>query len=261
MDLREVASSDAHSLFALISDDPKVEQYISPPPPSEGAFAGFIDWAQRERAGKGVCFAVVPHGLEQAVGLFQVRALEPTFFTAEWGFALGSSFWSTGIFEEAATLVADFTFDVLGAFRIEGRAATVNARGNGALTKIGAISEAILKNALGRDGTWHEQLLWTLVANLAQRTGVANAFPRQSPAENSGGRPGVPGTTGRNGAAEATGWRPALPVLHQRASTTVVRLVRRGSSQRSFFVTTIQTPVSRRRERPERPHRHRDLAR
>jgi ribosomal-protein-alanine N-acetyltransferase len=162
--LREVAAGDAHSLFTLITDDPKVDEYISPPPPSEGAFAGFIDWSQRERAaGRGVCFAVVPHGLEQAVGLFQVRALEPTFFTAEWGFALGSSFWSTGMFEEAATLVADFAFDVLGAFRIEGRAATVNGRGNGALTKIGAVSEAILKDAFGRDGTWHEQLLWSII--------------------------------------------------------------------------------------------------
>ena len=164
MDLREVESSDAHSLFTLISDDPKVEQYISPPPPSEDAFAGFIAWSHRERAeGRGVCFAIVPKGLEQAVGLFQVRALEPKFFIAEWGFALGSSFWSTGMFEEAATLVANFTFDVLGAHRIEGRAATVNGRGNGALTKIGAVSEAILKNALGRDGAWHDQLLWTII--------------------------------------------------------------------------------------------------
>jgi len=68
--LREVASSDAHSLFALISNDPKVEQYISVPPPSAAAFTGFIAWSHRERAaGKGVCFAVVPNGLKQAVGL------------------------------------------------------------------------------------------------------------------------------------------------------------------------------------------------
>jgi len=32
---------------------------------------------------------------------------------------------------------------VLGAHRIEGRAATANARGNGALLKIGATSEAV----------------------------------------------------------------------------------------------------------------------
>jgi RimJ/RimL family protein N-acetyltransferase len=151
-------------LFALISDDPKVEQYISAPPPSAAAFAGFIAWSHRERAaGKAVCFAVVPSGLKHAVGLFQVRALEPGFFIAEWGFALGSAFWSTGMFEEAAALVADFAFDVLGAHRIEGRAATANARGNGALLKIGAVSEAVLKRALEREGAYQEQLLWTII--------------------------------------------------------------------------------------------------
>lgn len=164
VDLREVALRDAHSLFALISTDPKVQQYISPPPPSERAFAGFIVWSHRERAaGRAVCFAVVPRGSRRAVGLFQVRALEPTFFIAEWGFALGSAFWSTGIFAEAARLVATFAFDTLGVHRLEGRAATANARGNGALTKIGASSEAVLKNALERDGAYHEQLLWTLI--------------------------------------------------------------------------------------------------
>jgi RimJ/RimL family protein N-acetyltransferase len=162
--LREIALTDAHTLFALITNDPKVQHYISAPPPSEAAFAGFIAWCHRERAaGKCVCFAVTPRGLDEAVGLFQVKALDPDFFTAEWGFALGSAFWSTGVFEEAATLVADFTFETLGAHRIEGRAATANGRGNGALMKIGAVSEAVLEAALERDGMLHEQVLWTLI--------------------------------------------------------------------------------------------------
>ena len=105
----------------------------------------------------------MPRGSRRAVGLFQVRALEPSFFTAEWGFALGSAFWSTGIFAEAARLVAAFAFQTLGVHRLEGRAATANARGNGALTKIGATSEAVLKNSLERHGVYHEQLLWTLI--------------------------------------------------------------------------------------------------
>jgi RimJ/RimL family protein N-acetyltransferase len=163
--LREISFLDAPGLFALISEDPQVEQYISPPPPSVHAFQAFIAWAQRERAaGRSVCYAVVPKPLAFAVGLFQVRALDPDFFIAEWGFALGSSFWSTGVFEDAATLVADFTFRTLGAQRLEGRAVTANGRGNGALHKIGARGEAVLRRALERDGIHHEQFLWTLIA-------------------------------------------------------------------------------------------------
>ena len=182
MYLREVKSSDARSLFALITKDPKVEEYISPPPPSENAFAGFIIWSHRERAaGRAICFAVVPSGQKRAVGLFQVRALEPGFFIAEWGFALGSAFWSTGIFEEAATLVADFAFDVLGAHRIEGRAAKSNVRANAALTKIGAVGEAILKGALQRDRKYHEQLLWTIIREeWTERRGARHPFSVQA---------------------------------------------------------------------------------
>ena len=96
--------------------------------------------------------------------MFQVRSLGEKFLSAEWGFVLGSAFWSTGVFEEAAALVADFAFGTLNVQRLEARAATVNKRGNGALTKLGAVGEAILRQALERDGTYHEQLLWSILA-------------------------------------------------------------------------------------------------
>ena len=165
LDLREIAYCDASSLLCLITEDPYVRQYISSPPPSIEAYEGFVAWCHRKRAeGTSVCFAIVPHGLRQAVGMFQVRSLDEKFLSAEWGFVLGSAFWSTGVFEEAAALVADFAFGTLHVQRLEARAATVNKRGNGALTKLGAVGEAILRQALERDGTYHEQLLWSILA-------------------------------------------------------------------------------------------------
>src|SRR4051812_16476897 len=117
--LRELVAGDAPALFDLLVD-PDVASHISSPPPSVEAFSGFIAWAQQERShGTGVCFGIVPHGLTQAVGLIQVRAQDPSFFTAEWGFALGAAFWGTGIFRQAATLVAQFAFDVLHVHRLE----------------------------------------------------------------------------------------------------------------------------------------------
>jgi RimJ/RimL family protein N-acetyltransferase len=159
--LREVEAADVDTLFELLTDS-KVSQYISPPPPSVAAFAGFIEWAHREReAGTCVCFAVVPKGLEQPIGLFQVRALEPTFRTAEWGFALGAPFWSTGLFQEAAVLVADFAFGTIGVHRLEGRAVVANGRGNRALEKLGARGEAKLRKAFKKKDP---QFLWAIVA-------------------------------------------------------------------------------------------------
>jgi ribosomal-protein-alanine N-acetyltransferase len=158
--VREVEAGDVESLFEMLTD-PEVSRYISPPPPTCAAFEGFIDWAHRQReAGACVCFAVVPNGLKHAVGLFQLRATEPTFKTAEWGFAIGSAFWSTGLFEEAAVLVADFAFRTIGVHRLEARAVVENARGNRALEKLGAIGEAVLRKAFNRQAS---QFMWAIV--------------------------------------------------------------------------------------------------
>ena len=104
------------------------------------------------QAGNYVCFAVVPDGMDSAVGIFQVRSLEAGFGTAEWGFALGSQFWGTGMFIDGARLVLDFAFDVIGARRLEARAAVANGRGNGALRKVGAVPEGMLRRSFLRNG-------------------------------------------------------------------------------------------------------------
>jgi RimJ/RimL family protein N-acetyltransferase len=162
LQLREVEASDAEALYELLTDG-RVSQYISAPPPSPAAFDGFIRWAHRQReAGTCVCLAVVPNGLQQAIGLFQLRALEPTFRIAEWGFAMGSAFWSTGVFQEAAVLVADFAFREIGVHRLEARAVVENGRGNRALEKLGAQGEAVLRKSFGQEYT---QFLWAILAD------------------------------------------------------------------------------------------------
>ena len=110
--LRELRLTDAPSLLAMLSTE-EVARFISPPPTTVEGFERFIAWTHRERAaGNYVCFAVVPHGMDTAIGIFQVRQLEPGFGTAEWGFAIGSAFWGTGMFMDGAKLVVDFAFDV-----------------------------------------------------------------------------------------------------------------------------------------------------
>jgi ribosomal-protein-alanine N-acetyltransferase len=98
-----------------------------------------------------------------AVGLFQVRQLDPRFANAEWGFALASAFWGSGMFTDAARLTLDFTFDVIGASRVEARAAIANGRGNGALRKIGAVQEAVLRKSFLWRGQYVDQALWSIV--------------------------------------------------------------------------------------------------
>jgi [ribosomal protein S5]-alanine N-acetyltransferase len=162
-ELRELRHSDAASLFALLTSE-EVARFITPPPTSVGGFERFVEYAHRRRSqGEFACFAVVPEGLDTAVGIFQLRALDADFTTAEWGFALGSAFWGRGLFLQGAQLVMAFAFDQVGVHRLEARAMADNDRGNGALRKVGARREGVLRQAMAKGGRLHDAHLWAIV--------------------------------------------------------------------------------------------------
>ena len=161
--LRELRASDAASLFALLTTE-EVARFISPPPSTVEGFERFIDWTRRQRAaGTYACFAVTLAGFDTAIGIFQVRETELNFGTAEWGFAIGSPFWGTGAFQDGADLVLDFAFATLGVHRLEARAAVRNGRGNGALQKIGAVQECVLRKSFQKNGEYLDQVLYAVV--------------------------------------------------------------------------------------------------
>jgi ribosomal-protein-alanine N-acetyltransferase len=161
--LRELRTSDAASLFALLTTA-EVSRFISPPPTSVEGFVRFIDWTHQRRAeGKHVCFAVVPDGYDTAVGLIQFHAIEGDFSVAEWGFALGSAWWGKGLFMESAHLVLEFAFAHVGVRRMEARAVIDNGRGNGALRKLGAVREAELRLSFAKGLCRYNQYLWSIL--------------------------------------------------------------------------------------------------
>ena len=163
--LRELRRTDAVTLYTLLTDA-QVAHFISPPPSSPDGFEGFITWtiAQRE-AGEYLCFGVIPDGLNEPVGLFQLRQLNGDWQVAEWGFILAAPFWGTGIFASAADAILRFAFDVLAVHRIEARAAVPNGRGHGALVKLGAVSELNLRKSFVRNGLAYDQVMWSILAD------------------------------------------------------------------------------------------------
>ena len=163
--LRELEASDAPALYAMLTPE-EVSRFISPPPTTVEGFEKFIKWASAERAaGRYACFAVVPHGMSTAVGLFQVRQIEAGFATAEWGFALGSAFWGTGMFIDGGQLMVDFAVNTLNVGRLEARACVANGRGNGALRKLGAVQEGVLRRSFLKNGQFLDQMLWSILAD------------------------------------------------------------------------------------------------
>ena len=124
-----------------------------------------------------MCFAVTLQGFDTAIGIIQVRQSDRQFETAEWGFAIGSAFWGTGVFRESAALVIDFSFKTVGVRRLEARAAVRNGRGTAALLKIGAVQECLLRKSFLRDGEYLDQALFAILDS----DRVASRVPRPRP--------------------------------------------------------------------------------
>jgi RimJ/RimL family protein N-acetyltransferase len=163
--LREPRLADAAALFARLTV-PNVVKFLSTPPDTAKGFERFITWVQHERQhGRHVCYAIVPNGSPDPVGLIQAREIEPGFGTAEWGFALGEASWGTGLFMKCATAMADFVFHHVGVHRLEARASVENGRGNSVLRNVGAVPEGVLRRSFDNGSRTTDQVLWSLIAS------------------------------------------------------------------------------------------------
>ena len=183
--LRELRPSDSATLFTLLTEE-QVVKFISPPPTSPAGFETFINWSIGERKrGRHFSFGVIPEGLTEPVGIFQLRMLDRGSNVAEWGFVLAYQFWGTGIFPEAARLMLGFAFDTVGVNRLEARASVPNVRGSGALAKITAVNEVKMRESFRRHGMWFDQVMWSILADEWR----AREQQRQTDA---GGAPGSP---------------------------------------------------------------------
>jgi RimJ/RimL family protein N-acetyltransferase len=163
--LRELRLSDAPTLFTLLTDE-QVAKFISPPPSSPEGYERFIEWTIEARPkGRYICFGVVPEGLTEPVGIFQLRQMPGGSNVAEWGFVIGHAFWGTGVFPEAARLLLEFAFDVMGVHRLEARASVPNGRGQGALAKVGAFHEVRMRVSFTRHGQRYDLVMWSILAD------------------------------------------------------------------------------------------------
>src|SRR2546421_326706 len=105
---------------------------------------------------------LVPLG-HTIVGVVQVRQLDPAFEAAEWEATLAPSARGTGVFLDMARLVGSFAFGPVGVHRLEARVLLQNGRANGALRKLGAVQEGVLRRSLRRNGEYFDQVLWSLL--------------------------------------------------------------------------------------------------
>ena len=160
--LREPTGQDLEPLVDLLSTS-DATRFGLDEPVDELAVGRLIEGFSRDRAhGIAFTYGVTMTLSRVVVGLIQVRQLDPLFSGAQWECTLLPSARGTGIFLEAARLVGSFSFGSVGAYRLEARTRLHNGRANGALRKLGAVQEGILRGSLGSDGE-NDQLLWSML--------------------------------------------------------------------------------------------------
>lgn len=130
----------------------------------EVAAQQLIERAARDRStGKSFTYAITIGATRVFVGVIQVRQLDLSFEAGEWECTIVPSARGTGVFLEAARLAGSFAFGPVGAHRLEARVLLQNGRGNGALKKLGAVQEGVLRRSVRRGDEYLDQVLWSIL--------------------------------------------------------------------------------------------------
>jgi RimJ/RimL family protein N-acetyltransferase len=161
--LREPLTSDLGPLVDLLALGDATHFGIDDPVTGVG-IQEFIERAPRDRSnGLAFSYVITLTAARTVIGLVHVRQLDPSFEAAEWECTIAPSSRGIGIFMEAARLVGSLTFGSVGAHRLEARVPVQNGRANGALRKLGAVQEGVLRRSIRRGGDYVDQVLWSLL--------------------------------------------------------------------------------------------------
>jgi [ribosomal protein S5]-alanine N-acetyltransferase len=161
--LREIGSQDLGPLVDLLSLSDSTRFGLDEPV-SEVSVQELIERAVRDReSGLSFTYVITLAAARNVVGILQVRQLDPGFEAAEWECTIAPSSRGSGVFLEAARLAGSFTFATLGAHRLEARVLLQNGRANGALRKLGAAQEGVLRRSIRRGDEYLDQVLWSML--------------------------------------------------------------------------------------------------
>lgn len=163
--LREPVAADALALLTALPDDALTQIIADAPPVTVSGFEHLIRRLQSERrAGLLACWAVVPAGIDAPVGLVGVRAIDHACTMVEGFGVIAEEFRGTPLFQSAGRLLLTGLFGQMGVHRAEFRIDVRNGRANGALRKLGATQEGLLRRARAQDGEFRDQVLWAIVS-------------------------------------------------------------------------------------------------
>lgn len=164
--LRPLERSDAEALYAIHSD-PEVMKYstIRPRSSVEQAHELVESSLAAMRAGRHLCFGIVPISAGRVVGTCTLFHIYKASRRAEVGFVLGKRFWGRGYMTEALSALLDYGFSTLDMNRVEADTDPRNLAAARLLERLGFIKEGLLRERWIVDGAKSDSAMDGLLRN------------------------------------------------------------------------------------------------
>ena len=130
----------------------EVARFISPPPTTVEGFERFIAWTHRAARGRQLRLlrGHARTGSTRRSGSSRCASWSRASAPPNGDSRSARRSGAPAMFKDGARMVIEFAFDTFGVHRLEARAAVLNGRGNGALRKVGAMQEGMLRKSFLR---------------------------------------------------------------------------------------------------------------
>ena len=165
--LRSFKEKDAEELVALCNDINiwRNVRDALPYPYTLSDAKSFIEHANTKQPQE--IFAINRKG--KLVGCIGVHPQEDVYrFSAEIGYWVGQPFWGMGIAPNALELIVKYAFDTLNMFKLYAGCFSFNEASQKVLLKSGFKKEAVLKNAVFKNGAFHDEIRYCLFKEMSE---------------------------------------------------------------------------------------------
>lgn len=163
--LRPVKRSDVRRLLKWVND-PEVTQFITQNfPVLEANEEKWIEGLANNQKSNAVFIIETKKSKSwQAIGICGLHGVDPINHNAEAGTFIGEkTSWSKGIGTKAIGLLITYGFNTLNLHRINSMAVAFNQRSIGLQLKLGFKKEGQRKEAIFKNGTWHDLVMFGLL--------------------------------------------------------------------------------------------------
>ena len=152
--LREPAPADGRAIQRLLSLADSSPFGLALPAEQMSPDDLVAQFHAARASGVAVTFVVDLAGHREPIGVVQFRPQDAAFESAECEMTLAPETRRSGLFLEVIRLGGVFAFDTLGTHRLECRVPMQNARTTGALRKLSAVQEGVLRQSGRTEGSY-----------------------------------------------------------------------------------------------------------